>query len=66
MHFKASYSVLYLLLSFDFIKKNKKLVSLLLILLAVTFHKTAIFFLLSYLIIKGNDSRVLLIKKICF
>ena len=36
-------------LSFDFIKKNKKLVSLLLILLAVTFHKTAIFFLLSYL-----------------
>lgn len=53
-------------LSFDFIKKNNKLVSLLLILLAVTFHKTSIFFLLSYIIIEGNDSRALLIKKNLF
>ncbi|MDD7766761.1 MULTISPECIES: EpsG family protein [Anaerococcus] len=53
-------------LSFDFLKKNDKLVYFMLILLAISFHKTAIFFILSYIITEISRKNIMLIKKNIF
>lgn len=53
-------------LSFDYLKRNKILAYFLLILLAMTFHKTAIFFALSYLMVQNKNMKVSLVKKNIF
>lgn len=53
-------------LGFDFLKRNKKLLYFLLIFLAISFHKTAIFFILSYVITETKYKKIMLIKKNIF
>ena len=50
-------------LSFDYLKRNKIYIYFFLILLATTFHKTAIFFILSYIIVQSKDMKISLVKK---
>lgn len=50
-------------LSFDFLKRNKKILYFVLIMIAISFHKTAVFFVLSYIITGFNYKKIMLIKK---
>lgn len=50
-------------LSFDYLKRDKIYTYFFLIILAMTFHKTAIFFTLSYILVKGESIKISIIKK---
>lgn len=57
-----AYSICFL--SFDYLKNDKMIKYLMLVILALSFHKTAIFFIISYFISREKYNNLSLIKKI--